>query len=254
VLTAEAATDAGRDLATDLVALNAHLSDPALARATSLAARGQLTASLSALGVEEKVARAAARWPAVLRPARRQLAVLPVIELWPQLAVLALICSGIAITQLAVAGVLSLKVLPLFAKLTHQGAALPRAALDVLVPLQIVVWVAALAYAASSRARWKTQRALADHAAIAAALIEARAPGEVVNTWLAEERGLPHSPLAEAGDLRALAGHFGGSAQRQAQRFVAALRVIALGLLVLGAVSIAQSVFTTISRIPGTVP
>ncbi len=256
LLIVEGAASAGRNVATDLRALSSAARHEVFTRAASLAEAGHLREALTALGAPGIVARAAGQWPVVLQPARLAVERLPTTrQLVFGLSVLGSFCLVIAFVQLFVGAVLTAKVMPAFAGF-HRGEAAgdPRNALALMLPVQAVVWLAALVAVRWGRAPWNRDLELASHAIVASALLDSKAPAEVVTSWLASE---PRLAVAGSGvlaeDLRSVADSFSARADASMRQFLASFRFVAIGLLVIEAAWMARDVLVTLSRLPGAV-
>ncbi|MDP3233837.1 MAG: hypothetical protein Q8N26_13740 [Myxococcales bacterium] len=255
LLIVEGAAAKGRNVATDLRALSSAARHEVFSRAASLAEAGHLRDALAALGAPSIVARAAGQWPMVLQPARLAVEQLPSTrQLGFGLSVLAGFCFILAFVQLAVGALLASKVMPAFAGFQHGvSPADPRSALALLLPVQAVVWLAAVLAVGWKRAPWNRDLELAAHAVVASTLVDSKAPTEVVTSWLASEPRLAVAAGAGvlADDLRSVADSFAARADASMRRFLAGFRFIAIGLLVIEAAWMAREVLVTLSRLPG---
>lgn len=255
LLIVEGAASSGRNVATDLRALSGATRHEVFSRAASLADAGKLHEALTVLGAPGLVARAAGQWPVVLQPARLAVEQLPSRrQLVFGLSVLGTFCLVLAVVQLGVGVLLAAKVMPAFASMLHGGPGLdPRTALAVLFPVQAVVWLGALFAASSRRAPWNRDLELASHAMVAAALLDSKAPTEVVTAWLVSEPRLAVTtgqPVL-ADDLRCVADSFSARADASMRQFLAGFRFVAIGLLVIEGAWMARDVLVTLSTMAG---
>ena len=257
LLVAEGAAAAGRSIAADLKLLSTTTRHEVFSRAASLADAGRLRDALTALGAPSPVARAAGDWPVVLPSARAGVENLPSTRsLWFGLSVLGSFCLAVGFVQLLVGAILGAKVLPVFAAMARTNALSdPRDALALMIPVQVVVWLAALWSLGWKRSPWNRDLGLATHAVVVSSLVEAKAPSDIVSAWLASEPRLAvgggHVVLAE--DLRAVARSFAARAEASMRRFLAVFRFVAVGLLVIEATWMLRAVLVAISRIPESV-
>ena len=256
LLIAEGAASAGRNVATDLRALSSAARHEVFSRAASLAEAGRLQEALTALGASDSLARAAGQWPQVLQPARLSVERLPSTrQLTAGLTVLGIFCLMLGLVQLFIGAILASKVMPALAAPGHSVPD-PRDALSVLIPVQVVVWLCAVVAVRWARAPWNRDLALASHATIGAALMESKAPADLVTGWLASEPRLTvnagHAALAE--DLRSVAGACAARAEASMRQFLAGFRFVAIGLLVVEGTWMVRDVLVTLSTLAGRYP
>ena len=257
LLVVEGAAAAGRNVAADLKQLSMTTRHEVFSRAASLADAGRLRDALTALGAPTLVARAAGDWPGALPKARAGVEQLPSARsLWLNLSVLGSFCLAVGLVQLLVGAILGAKVLPVFAAMARTEAlSHPRDALVVMIPVQVVVWLAALWSLQWKRSPWNRDLGLATHAVVVASLVEAKAPADIVSAWLASEPRLAvgggHVVLAE--DLRSVATSFAARAEASMRRFLAVFRFVAVGLLVIEATWMLRAVLVAISHLPESV-
>lgn len=252
LLIAEGAAAAGRNVAVDLRALSGTAPE-VFSRAASLAESGRLPDALTALGAPDPLARAAGQWPAVLQPARLAVERLPSTrQLRFGLWVLGMFCLTLGLVQLGVGALLASKVMPALFEVAG-AAGDPRQALWVLIPVQVVAWLCAVTAVGWAQAPWNRDLALATHAIIGAALLESKAPADVVTSWLAAEPRLAGSPThgALAEDLRSVADAFAARADASMRQFLAVFRFVAIGLLVIEAGWMLGDVLVALSALPG---
>lgn len=253
LLIAEGAAAAGRNVAVDLRAASG-AAHAVFTHAASLAESGRLSDALTALGAPGLLARAAGQWPVVLQPARLAVERLPSTrQLGFGLSVLGMFCVTLALVQLMVGALLAAKVMPALTEAGGVAAVDPRQALAVLIPVQVVVWCCALMAVRWARSPWNRDLSLATHALVGAALVESKAPSDVVTSWLASEPRLAvsaaHDALAE--DLRSVAAAFAARAEASMRQFLAVFRFVAIGLLVIEAGWMLGDVLVALSRLPG---
>lgn len=253
LLIAEGAAAAGRNVAVDLRAVSGTAHE-VFTRAASLAESGRLPDALTALGAPAPLARAAGQWPAVLQPARLAVERLPSTrQLSVGLSVLGTFCLTLVFVQVLVGSILASKVMPAFSATVGGEVLDPRGPLSVLIPVQMVVWLCAVVAVRWARAPWNRNLSLATHAIIGAALVESKAPSDLVTSWLASEPGLSASPShgALAEDLRSVADAFAARADASMRQFLAVFRFVAIGLLVIEAGWMVRDVLFTISNLSG---
>lgn len=254
LLIAEGAAASGRNVATDLRALSSAARHEVFSRAASLAESGRLPEALTALGAPDPLARAAGQWPGVLQSARLGVERLPSTrQLRFGLSVLATFCLTLVFVQFIVGSILAAKVMPAFSATVGGAAVDPREALWLLIPVQMVVWLCALMSVRWARSPWNRDLSLATHAIIGAALVESKAPSDVVTSWLASEPRLAVSPThgALAEDLRSVADAFAARADASMRQFLAVFRFVAIGLVVIEAAWMVRDVLFTLSSLPG---
>lgn len=257
LLVVEDAATAGLNIASGLRGLSGRVRHEVFSRAAALAEAGRLQDAVCALGAPRVVARAASQWPLVLQPARLAVERLPSTrQLALGLSVLASFCLILALVQLFVGALLATKVMPAFSWPGRAEVPVdPRAALAVLLPVQGLAWLGAVIAVRWVRSPWNRDLELATHATIAAALIDAKAPAEVVTSWLASAPRLTIAvgSGALADDLRLVADSLSARAESSMRRFLAGFRFIAIGLLVLEAAWMARDVLVSLSKVPGAV-
>lgn len=254
LLIAEGAAASGRNVALDLRAVSGAARHEVLSRAASLAEAGRLSEALTALGAPNPLARAAGQWPAVLQPARLGVERLPSTrQLVVGLSVLGTFCLTLVFVQLMVGAILASKVMPALATAVRAAPVDPREALWLLLPVQAVAWLGAVVVTRWSRAPWNRDLSLATHALIGAALVDSKAPSDVVTSWLTSEPRLAFSPAhgALAEDLRSVADAFAARAEAAMRQFLAIFRFVAIGLLVVEAGWMLRDVLVSLSTLPG---
>lgn len=234
----------------------------AFVAARSAASAGRLEQALSGLGFDAALVRLGALWPRALRPAARRVDALPSpARLRVPLVQTAVALGFVAVVQSLVVAVLSSKVLPVLLKIRADHG------LAVLSPVEETSW---LLQAASGLLRvavvalalwgalvwsgpawwpgWGRHLARAREALLAAALVEAQAPGEVVRAWLAGSPSLARfdvAPVAE--DLEALGASQAADAERAMQVGVARLRLVGFGALTVVALLATLAVYGSVA-------
>lgn len=220
--------------------------------------RGDLAASLVALGLDAELARACARWPRAGLPGLRRLEALPtgvafVAQLTQVLAYFVLV----AVLQSLVLAVLRAKVLPVLDGVAGDFRN-THGLLDVLsitvsllclAALPLGLWLLAGASGWHRLPGWGRELRRAKEAALAAALRETDAPEDARAAVHGTFRIL-RDPEAGTGELDELFYEAGAAAEAGLERFLAAARLVGLTLASLLALATLVAVYGTMARLP----
>ena len=228
-------------------------------RAATLAAAGNLSDALAELRFEPALARLGLVRPAAVRRASEQLAGLPSpATLRVELVQTVGWFGFVALIQVAVLEVLSLKVLPVVARmLAESGLAWPGSSGSsgaLLAVGAVVLGVAAGVGAVGPPwlPGWRRSLNQAREAALTAALVETTPPEDVLSGWLRGSALQLGGSAPVAADLTALAQSRAQRALEQMQRFVIVYRYCGYVVLSAVAVGITLDVYLGCAALAGT--
>lgn len=224
------------------------------------AERGDLEALLRELTHDPLLGKVAVAWPKALAPALRRFEALPQRETF---ALHALQTAGyvfvVALIQLVMGAVLSLKVFPVLLKLHHDfdtPVALElsgvTSAVFLLGAIPVVLWLVGGASGWATLPGWGRALLRAKEAAVAAALVESQAPAEVRQAFFSKLKWVTAPALAgQVVDLDVVSQRSTADATRALARFLAASRTVSYALLTLNAIGLLASVYVTAAQLWG---